>query len=900
MGQPWPIHDGYSAVPINSPPRRRLSPREPSSDRALTLDAIGRTVRAKVSRIHGIGPVDPIILTTDQANPICNRTYEKTMHGTRSIQSTLAVLLGLVGAAHVLAEVPEQKSLVVLVQNSDKPTLPEIEVRPPKDIPKDIAPDPKPNQPATPELVPVEVVPTVPAAPADPIEMPSPPLDNPPVLPSAEADTVVPSPINSAPQTNTTLQTNPAPQATQGSTRPTDTRMFQPTPFGQSSIGSLFGNDLGQSGAFSDNTGVLRGGLSLFDSPAAASIRSRDAIDQRQAPDMFHALQNDVGVLMQSTAAGQASPFVRGLTGQQVLILIDGIRLNNSFTRRGPNQYFNTIDPGMIDHIEVVRGQGSVLWGSDAIGGAINVVTRGANMQRGLHRDGYATRQFSQYYNTANSSSYSRMNVEGWVGSKGVFGGLSFLNVHDLDTGFDQFSRQPGTNYQQYAGDLKFNFLLSDHSMLTFSMQHFEQEDLPRSDRFPGYPLDRNNSNTLAGARFFDPQQRDLMYLRYQALDPFGGMFDAITTTASYHRQRETQTRGVPNTRFQETDVETTGLQTVVSKDGGDFGKVTSGMDWYYDDVDSAFGGSASGPIVPDDAWYRRAGWFLNWDVSLTSRLLATAGVRYESIETAGTPEIGGSPQYIKTSYDDWVSQIGLTYKLHPKINLFGSISEGFRAPNLDDLMANNPNVLQAGQSIPSLGLTPEHSLNYEVGLKTNTSRLRTQASVFWLDLQDNIVSITAAPNTFASANQDSSVQGFEFSGDYLITRSWSLYGNFWYTYGVNEVTDSPLSRIPPTQGILGLRYRDVRDSYFDIYTWASDRQDRLDPVRDVTDERIPIGGTPGFATLNLRTGRTFGSRRQHRASVSLENITDKDYLIHGSGVLGTGATARLGYSWMF
>lgn len=87
---------------------------------------------------------------------------------------------------------------------------------------------------------------------------------------------------------------------------------------------------------------------------------------------MFQALQNEVGVLMQSMAAGQASPFIRGLTGRQVLLLVDGIRLNNSVYRRGPNQYFNTIDPGMVDHIEVLRGRGSVLWGSDAIGGAIN------------------------------------------------------------------------------------------------------------------------------------------------------------------------------------------------------------------------------------------------------------------------------------------------------------------------------------------------------------------------------------------------------------------------------------------------------------------------------------------------------------------------------------------------
>jgi len=745
------------------------------------------------------------------------------------------------------------------VHGQQPPTLPEIEVRPPAD-----ADPPRTVEPDAANVPPMEAEPTDPLTPFDsPATEPLPPGSSFPSPPRSSA-----------------------------------TAAASATGFDSSPIEGLFAEDFGPAGPFSDNLGVLRGGLSLFDAPAAASIRSRGEIDRRQAPDMFHALQNEVGVLLQSTAAGQASPFMRGLTGQQVLILIDGIRLNNSIFRRGPNQYFNTIDPGMVDHIEVLRGQGSVLWGSDAIGGAINVVTRSADLCCGLRPGGYATREFTQYYNTSNSSPYSRMNVEGWVGSTGLFGGASFLNVRDLDTGFDEFGRQPGTNYQQYAGDLKLNYLLNDRSMLTVAMQHLEQEDVPRSDRFPGYPLDRNNSNTFAGARFFAPQQRDLVYLRHQAIDPVGGMFDAVTTTVSYHRQREVQERGVPTTRFQETDVETTGLQTVASRDFGDYGRLTSGLDWYYDDVDSDFGGTATGPIVPDDAWYRRAGWFLNWDVPLTRRLLGTAGVRYESIETAGTPVIANTPQFIKSSYDAFIGQVGLTYRVNHCVNLFGSISEGFRAPNLDDLMANNPNVLQQGQSIPSLGLTPENSINYEVGLKTQFSRLRTLWSVFWLDIDDNIVSITAAPDTFASANQDSFVQGVELSGDYLLTPTWSLYGNFWYTYGINEETNAPLSRVPPTQGILGLRYRDLCGrSYFDMYTWMSRRQDRLDPVRDVTDERIPIGGTPGFATLNVRMGRLIGASN---LSLSLENITDKAYLVHGSGVLGTGATARFGYSRRF
>jgi outer membrane receptor protein involved in Fe transport len=659
---------------------------------------------------------------------------------------------------------------------------------------------------------------------------------------------------------------------------------------------SLSERIFGSPSEFDGSGGIFRSRTNMMDIPAAAAIRTRDEIAQRQSADMFQALENETGILMQRTSAGQASPFIRGLTGQQVLILIDGVRLNNSVFRRGPNQYFNTVDPGMLDHVEVLRGQGAVLWGSDAIGGAINLVSRGANSHYGTHHGDYANREFIQYYNTSNASPYSRLNVEGWVGSTGYFAGASYMNARDLDTGYDNFPRQPGTNYQQYGGDIKLNYMIDVDTLLTFSLQHFELEDVPRSDRFPGYPGDRNNSNTAGGARFFDPQQRDLAYVRLQALSP-NPYIDLLTVTASYHRQREVQTRGMPTSRYQETDVETIGVNLVAAKELDHFGKVTAGADWYYDDVDSPFGGTASGPIIPDDAYYQRIGIFLSWDVALTDRLDAVAGVRFEHAATAGTPLIANAPVAVDANFQDWVGQIGLVYELRPCMHLVGSISEGFRAPNLDDLMANNPNVLQQGQSVPSLNLSPENSINYEIGIKTDTSQLRTEMFVFWTELNDNMVSVTAAPDTFATANQNSFLQGVEFSGELLLENNWSIYGNYWYTFGKNLVTDQPLSRIPPMQGVFGVRYRQPRRQ-LDFYTWMSDRQDRLDPVRDLSDERIPIGGTPGFATLNLRVAQTLGRCEQHRLSLSLENLTDQPYLVHGSGVYGTGITARLGYSW--
>lgn len=82
------------------------------------------------------------------------------------------------------------------------------------------------------------------------------------------------------------------------------------------------------------------------------------------------------GVFVQKTNHGGGSPFIRGLTGNQTLILVDGIRLNNSTFRYGPNQYLNTIDPFTIHKMEVLKGSGSVQYGSDTLGGVVQVLTK--------------------------------------------------------------------------------------------------------------------------------------------------------------------------------------------------------------------------------------------------------------------------------------------------------------------------------------------------------------------------------------------------------------------------------------------------------------------------------------------------------------------------------------------
>ncbi len=113
-----------------------------------------------------------------------------------------------------------------------------------------------------------------------------------------------------------------------------------------------------------------------FESPYPVSVLNETQLTQYSPRSSAEALEGLTGVWMQKTNHGGGSPFVRGLTGNQTLLLVDGIRLNNAIARYGPNQYFNTIDPNSIERVEVVRGSGSVQYGSDALGGVVQVLTK--------------------------------------------------------------------------------------------------------------------------------------------------------------------------------------------------------------------------------------------------------------------------------------------------------------------------------------------------------------------------------------------------------------------------------------------------------------------------------------------------------------------------------------------
>ena len=277
--------------------------------------------------------------------------------------------------------------------------------------------------------------------------------------------------------------------------------------------------------------GGTRGGpISLFENPRSIDVVTEQDITERAPTDMGAALELTPGVMIQRTGRGQSSPFIRGLTGNQVLILVDGVRMTNATFRAGPNQYFNTIDPNMVERVDVIRGPGSVLYGGDAIGGVINVITKKSTITGYDWTTGTTTQRFS----SADLGYTGRVNVEGSVGRSGIFAGGGYGTYNDLDIGgapdtppgFDP-GRQPATSWRYNSADLKFNYAVTEFDEFVFGWQYYEAEDVFRTDRFV---QDRET--------IFDPQRRDLLFVRMQGTGN-NTPISSYQITGSLHRTKE-------------------------------------------------------------------------------------------------------------------------------------------------------------------------------------------------------------------------------------------------------------------------------------------------------------------------------------------------------------------------
>jgi TonB-dependent heme/hemoglobin receptor len=645
----------------------------------------------------------------------------------------------------------------------------------------------------------------------------------------------------------------------------------------------------------------------VFEVPQAVTRMDREEIEEGIYRSTPEALMQQPGVMVQKTAHGQGSPFIRGLTGKHVLILVDGVRLNNATFRFGPNQYLATIDPASIDHIEIVRGPASVLYGSDALGGVINIFTR---KRQDFSQERDTDGELNPVYGSADNERTYRGALEGNVSSFGFWGGGDYRDFGNLKGGGD-VGTQNYTGYDEYHANAALSYKLAGQGRMDLTVQQTRQNDVPRTDKFI-------NSNE---SQVFDPQQRTAVAAHMQGAP--GLVFaDRMQVSLSYQLQKENLERqrfGSDLVRNYKDKVYTAGLTTQADLLLGERHLLTYGLEYYRDRVDSHRVDTTAGVSTPatsnfpDGSEYYTGGLFLQDEYLLTDATTLVGGLRYSRFRVESDLEDFGN---LDETFDDWTGSLRFTTAITPQWRLFGGVAMGFRAPNLDDLV-----VLRStneGTDVPSPNLDSEESINYELGLKLNSSRWQGTAVAYYSDYSDLI---ERGPGTYQGLSfiddngngvqdegEDNVVQKFNVGDAYIwgveldarvtLNPVWSVFGNYSYTYGRNQSGDEPLSRIPPARLVLGVRRQVPGDSWWvEPYTEIVGDQDRLS-ARDESDPRIGSNGTDGYTTLNVRGGWEIA--RQHALNVAFNNIADVKYKVHGSGVYGPGREVKLSYHYRF
>ncbi|MDX9787353.1 MAG: TonB-dependent receptor [Desulfobacterales bacterium] len=640
---------------------------------------------------------------------------------------------------------------------------------------------------------------------------------------------------------------------------------------------------------------------------SAQALSSEQLKNEQMVRTVPEALKEIPGIMVQKTAHGQGSPFIRGFTGFRTLFLIDGIRLNNSVFRDGPNQYWNTVDPLSVKRLEILKGPQSVLFGSDAVGGTVQAISVEPDMKSGsgtnIHGRGYYR------YASAENANVGRAELSGMIADKlGVIGGYSYKDFGNVHSGGD-LGELPKTGYDEWNADAKVVYQVTPGSKVTMAYQKVVQDDAWRTHKTI---YGKGWEGTTVGnekVRSLD-QDRELFYMKYSGKNP-AGWLDGLDITASYQTQEEEQYRVRSDNRsdVEGVDVGTSGLCAQLDT-GSPIGWLTYGLEYYHDEVDSflrkykadgSFSGAEIQGPVADDASYDYLGAYFQDDFQVTDRLGLIAGIRYNYMKADADKVKDPLTGDLMTLEDDWTTLVSSLHGLYwldagEQVNLFAGISQGYRAPNLSDLTRYDTarsNELET----PAPDLDPEEFVSYEIGVKLRSTRFASQLSYFYTDIRDMIVRaptgrIIDGDNEVTKKNAgDGYIHGVDLNCTWRIFRDWEAFGAFtWMDGEVDSYPTSdpikvtePVSRLMPPTFYGGLRWEPVPPCWLEGYVTIAGKQDDLSASDMEDTQRIPPGGTPGYTVYGVRGG--WHLTKNLTASAGIENITDEDYRIHGSGL---------------
>ena len=663
-------------------------------------------------------------------------------------------------------------------------------------------------------------------------------------------------------------------------------------------------------------------------------------------------------VLVQQSQQGGGSPILRGFEANRILLVVDGIRLNNAIYRSGHLQNALTVDPFAVSGVEVRHGAGSVQFGSDALGGVIHYRTRNpawrvgarARAQWGFssaarsplfHADAEAGGRAFHSFTSVTHRRYGDLRMGRWrphgyadwgrvpCSVRTEVDGQTVLDVADSNA---VGHLQPGSGYHQTDVVQKFRFGgLERHVIL--NLQHSTSSEVPRFDRL-------NDLASDGGPKWaqwaYGPQRRSLAALHVHSRIRGLGR---VTLTPCWQQVEETRLKarfGAQDREVQEERVDVVGVQVDLDHRLGPW-DLAYGAHWDHHRVRSAAwnerradgqrldtpaltrypnGGAEMGSVSAYGGLSRR---WNSWKLHTAARY--TRGwldARFEPQEGLPIPVTGvGFSPFSNVGYHRGAltGSTTLRWTGHHQWGGHAVLSSAFRNPNVDDV--GKVRAKDGFVIIPADSLLPERLYSAEVGgyWRTQDHKFTLQGSGFSTLLLDAIQAVDtafiasdgSAIGTLVAEGDTNQVQvnanvgrglirGMQWQAHYRAADGWRLRATLNLTRGRNA-KGQPLSHIPPAFGLVAAS-RSGEWLTFDAHLRWSGWKRAEDYGPGATDnlaEATPEG-TPAWWTMGFDVDLRLTERTTF--SCGIHNLLDRHYKVFASGISAPGRDVRVGLRW--
>lgn len=651
-------------------------------------------------------------------------------------------------------------------------------------------------------------------------------------------------------------------------------------------------------------------------------------------------------VFAQRSQAGGGSPVLRGLEANRILLVLDGVRMNNAIFRGGHLQNVLRIDPFSLNRTEVIQGPGSLIYGSDALGGVVHFFTEkpvflNENSQNSAKSGGKAAIRAASATGEKTGHLTIRLSDKNWASTTAAtfsdfgdvrqgsqrtaefpdFGKRLFYQKRfgdrDSSVANDKPDVQVGSGYWQANVLQKFSFQKRAAVRHDFNFYFTTTGDVPRYDR-----LTETKSGAPRYAEWYYGPERWFLGNYQLHFKPENGskLLDEAHLTVAFQdveESRHSRNWGSQKRRNQVEMVRIGTLNFDAVKALNTRNRLRYGVEATANRVESVANNfdlltedtSPAATRYPDGgSTMQSAGLYLADQMNFSEKVVANLGVRYSAsslradfLNTSGTLPFRDANQ----QNGAFSGNAGLVFLPVNSLKISVLASTGFRTPNVDDLAKVFESVPGSMLIVPNPDLKPEAARNAELSIeKIGSGRLQVGATAFYTTLRDAIVTRAFQLNgqdsveydgkkTRVFANQNAGealIYGFTGKLGFEILSWLRADGTLTWTRGriVEKDGQTPLDHIPPMFGrgsILAMKGKWEAE----IFTLFNGEKPLSEYRLGAEDNEVyaTANGTLAWWTLNLR-GRYAFSKRLY-LQVSAENLLDKNYRFFASGISAAG-----------